>query len=166
MIRAIDLVGQVFGRLTVLERVGSDKSGHVTFRCRCDCGNERIVVGKDLRTGHRKSCGCLSSIKHGHTKGDKPTITYQAWVNMRRRCSDKNNPSYCNYGRRGVKVCKRWQNSFENFLADMGEGPEGLTLDRINNDGNYTKNNCQWATWKIQANNRRPKNPQLSLFFI
>ncbi len=100
------------------------------------------------------------SYKHGHRpKYSKPSPTYISWRNMRQRCQNPNHPDYEDYGGRGIKVCKRWKD-FVNFLTDMGERPEGLTLDRINNDGNYEPDNCRWATLKQQAQNQRDHKNQ------
>jgi len=167
--KAINHVGQTFGRLTVLERTESNKHGLATWLCRCECGNKIIVPGANLRSGNTRSCGCWQRegtadrfLKHGHDRGHKRTRTYTAWANMLRRCN-KNDLDYCYYGARGIKVCKRWKD-FRNFLADMGECPVGLTLDRMDNDGNYKKPNCRWVSRKVQANNTRIQNPQRALF--
>ncbi len=168
--KLIDLIGQKFGRLTVIERV-VNKRHRVAWLCRCSCGNEAAILSDSLRSGRTKSCGCLSReksadmfLRHGHTRGHTLSSTYRAWAGLLQRCNNKNNHAYSYYGRRGIKVCKRWVNSFESFLADMGKRPEGLTLDRIDNSKGYNKANCRWATWDVQNNNRRPKNPQRNLF--
>ena len=97
--------------------------------------------------------------KHGHHVNGKPSLTYRSWQNMKTRCLNPNHPRFKNWGGRGIKVCERWMD-FTNFLADMGEKPEGLTLDRINNDGNYEPGNCRWATRKQQVQNRRDQKNQ------
>ncbi len=165
-----NLLGQRFGRFIVTKSLGLNKCGHAIWECTCDCGNIRIVVGGDLTRGKRKSCGCLrvdygrSSgarlLRHGHAAGGKFSRTYRSWHAMHQRCSNKNDDRYENYGGRGIKVCERW-GSFENFLADMGERPAGLSLHRTDNDGNYEPGNCKWATSKEQASNRRlPKRKE------
>ena len=156
----IDITGKQFDRLTVLKRTTSDQRGEARWICRCECGNETIVLGSNLRSGKTRSCGCLrfelpqgaSHPKHGAYK----TREYSSWQHMRRRCLDQNNDKFHRYGGRGITICERW-NSFENFLADMGRRPPGLTLDRINNDGNYEPGNCRWATSEEQASNHRMK---------
>lgn len=152
-----NLIGKRFGKLIVVGQSNNDKYEKTTWICKCDCGNIKIVSRNHLMMGNVKSCGCLR-IKHGHAKRGKHSKTYYVWGAMIQRCTNKNCKEYKYYGRRGIKVCKRWSNKetgYINFLSDMGECPKGLTLDRINNDGNYYKVNCRWTTMKEQANNRR-----------
>lgn len=152
-----NLIGQKFGRLHVLSLSRTDKHRNKHWLCQCDCGNTNEVSTASLRKG-TKSCGCLqrevardTQFKHGMEQSPE----YSVWLNMRRRCNDESNISYNNYGGRGITVCKRWQNSFSNFYDDMGPRPEGMTLNRKRNNGNYTPSNCEWATDKQQANNKR-----------
>lgn len=164
-----NLNGQKFGRLTVLELAGM-KGGGSLWRCRCDCGQEKIVEGYNLKNGNSQSCGCLrreiasrngkkvgpKRLRHGHAKRIQRSSTYKSWDAMRQRCSNPKLPFFKNYGGRGIRVCERWM-KFENFVADIGERPAGLTLDRINNDGNYEPGNCKWSNRKEQNNNQRPR---------
>ena len=152
----IDMTGKVCGRLTVLEVAGS-KRGQQTWRCKCECGNETIAYGYDLRTGHKASCGCLyAERKPRLTHGMTQTPTYNSWASMRSRCNNPRNQDYAGYGGRGITVCERW-NSFEAFFADMGEMPEGYSIERVNVNGNYEPSNCKWIPMAEQALNRRPR---------
>lgn len=161
MSRLINLVGDRFGQLLVIKRSHGKQNARVCWSCRCDCGNIVTVLAYNLKSSHTKSCGCLAkrilvkrSTTHGHSATDKESSTYRSWRGMVQRCNNPNNKGYHNYGGRGVIVCKRWL-SFENFLEDMGEAPKGHQIDRINNNRGYYKSNCQWATRKEQARNKR-----------
>ena len=153
----IDMTGQRFTRWLVLGF--SHKIGfQLLWLCRCDCGTERAVYSAELKNGGSKSCGCLAreqssqrNSTHGHSNRSS---TYVSWQSMIARCERPNFARYERYGGRGIKVCKKWRNSFAAFLADMGPRPAGTSIDRKNTDGNYHKRNCRWSTPKQQANNR------------
>jgi hypothetical protein len=155
---APDMTGLVFGRLTVIRRAPNKKTAAM-WVCRCECGRESTTSGGRLRNGEARSCGCARweklspPVKHGHSPRRRPSRTYRAWQSMRGRCGDPGNQYWHRYGGRGISVCDRWRSSFENFLADMGECPDGLSLDRIDVDGNYEPGNCRWATMAMQARN-------------
>jgi hypothetical protein len=160
-----DLTGQRFGRLTAAWPAGIQGRARV-WLCFCDCGNFKSVGISALLYGRTRSCGCLLAeeaskrakkafYKHGHGAKGKETLTYVSWQAMKSRCLCPSATSYAHYGGRGIKVCDRWLHSYENFLADMGERPEGKTLDRYPNPaGNYEPGNCRWATVQEQADNR------------
>ncbi len=150
-----DLLNERFGRLTVIARAGKNAAGS-RWKVLCDCGNEREVQRSALTSGAQVSCGCKKKevlyenrpLKHGMSN----TSTYKIWLGMRKRCMDERDSRY---GGRGIKVCERWLESFDNFLADMGERPEGMSIERNNNDSDYEAKNCRWATVKEQARNKR-----------
>lgn len=153
MRKIIDETGNTYGRLTVLSIV--NRKYH--WNCLCSCGKETIVLGEHLRTSNTRSCGCLKkevvskrNTRHGmyHAPG------YRTWQNMLQRCNNPKNSEYKNYLGRGIKVCSEWHD-FAKFFADMGPLPQGMSLDRIDNNGDYCKVNCRWATTKEQSRNKR-----------
>ena len=172
MSRLINLTNQEFGQLSVKKQVGTDKWGQALWECLCNaCGQITNVRGYDLRNGEQVSCGCLqythSNITkpvHGQTRiirangSKKPSPEYYSWQGMKKRCLDSSHMWYKHYGGRGITICDRWVNSFQNFITDMGVRPPDCTLDRIDVNGNYEPANCRWSTFETQANNKRTKS--------
>jgi hypothetical protein len=153
-----ELTGEKFNSLRVLECVGKRHKYNV-YRCLCDCGKETVVRSSYLRSGHTKSCGCLSSeraAKHLHSRRGKVSSTYITWRSMQARCLNPNHKTYKDYGARGITITPRWLglNGFQNFIADMGERPLGMWIERNDNNGHYTPDNCSWATPKQQRANQ------------
>lgn len=155
--RIKDATGQRFGRLRVVGLSRQDQKGMAIWECVCDCGSTVEIKGSYLREG-TKSCGCLHKEVMGNTKrihGMCRSLEYNTWTRMKQRCHNPSNPKWSSYGGRGISVCERWRESFENFLEDMGPRPDGYSIDRINNAADYTPLNCRWATRTEQARNTR-----------
>lgn len=154
--RIKDLTGSRYGKLVVISLSQKrSKWGETIWNCLCDCGNLKEIVGRSLTRGKTKSCGCLcvEKAKQTHTKHAKSASgSYATWEAMIQRCKNPNSSNYKNYGGRGIDVCEDWL-QFEKFYEDMGDRPEGYSIDRIDNTKSYSKNNCRWATKQQQSFN-------------
>lgn len=167
-----DYIGNRYNRLTVIsvkeempKYVKGKKYGYkYKLECKCDCGNTKYLMYADISSGHTKSCGCLAkeslykrNYKHGHTQNSKISPTWSSWAAMIGRCYNKTNTAFRSYGAKGIDVCPRWKgdDGFINFYYDMGDRPEGKTLDRIDGAKGYSPDNCRWATIEEQTNNQK-----------
>lgn len=159
MRRRLDLKGQKYGMLLVQKFAGMSDKSRSLWQCICDCGVVKVLDSNSIRSGKVKSCGCKSK-KHLLSA----TPTYTTWARMKYRCTNKKDKDYKYYGQRGITVCERWLLSFENFYRDMGERPEGMTLDRIDVNKGYCLENCRWASQEQQVINRRKSSSNTSGF--
>ena len=157
------LVGKTFGQLTVVSEAGRSESRHILYECICECGNHKIVSGKELLSGHTRSCGCMQRVIHGGRRVNNTERLYNVWNGMKNRCRQRNDRNYKYYGSRGISVCDEWMD-YKTFRAwayangyDESAPYMKCTIDRIDNDGNYEPNNCRWVSMKEQSMNKRAR---------
>lgn len=148
------MIGATFGKLTAISQVPNAPGDYKRYVFRCECGVEKILAGSYVRRGRIKSCGCL--LGEVSDKTVRGTALYRTWCDMKQRCYNPKNWAYKYYGERGITVCDSWKNSFLTFATDMGERPDGMSIDRKDNNLGYSKDNCKWSTKKEQMNNRGP----------
>lgn len=160
--------GERYGRLIAIKFAERDKNGNPKWLFKCDCGNQKVIYAKSVTLGNSRSCGCYkreyNKSHHNYKHNSCYTRLYRIWVHMKERCFQQNCSAYKDYGARGISICKDWL-EFENFKRWANENgySERLTIDRINNDGNYEPSNCRWVDWYVQANNKR-NNVVISAF--
>jgi conserved hypothetical protein len=153
----MDIVGKTFNHLTIVEYAGKNKHKKKLYKCKCNnCGNEKVMIGTEVKNGYSKSCGCLTKQNLKRKHGMTGTPIYKKWKTIKGRCFNPNASNYKWYGERGITMCKEWKNDFSKFYEDVGDIPfEGAELDRIDNNGNYEPNNVRWVDHRTNSNNRR-----------